>query len=80
MSKFVCRCSHVLCTSGPIPNPVEWRTISDIDFDRFEGSVDAEEVYRSTETMIRCPVCDRLWVFWNGLDNGPTCYRPEAAD
>jgi len=83
MPKLLCRCSEVL-RYGDIPCPIEWRVISDVEFDRFSGQVDAEDVYRATQTVLRCPRCGRLWVFWNDKDDpqeyvpGATAAKPSA--
>jgi hypothetical protein len=36
-----------------------------MEFEKFAGRVDAEDVYRATKTVIGCPVCHRLWIFWD---------------
>ena len=77
MAKFKCVCGHTLTTSGGIPNPDEWRCLSDTDFDAFAGVVDVEAVYRRTTIMYRCPESDHLWVFWDGLDRPARLYSPE---
>jgi hypothetical protein len=76
MAKFRCACDHIVRTSGEIPNPNEWKILSDTDFDRFSGLVDAEEVYLACQSMFRCSNCGRLWVYWNGFEQEPTCYQP----
>ena len=52
---------------GEIPNPIEWLIISDVDFDEFSGTVDREQIYMATKSMLRCPKCLRLdileWIF-----------------
>ena len=65
MPKLACKCGEVL-SYGAIPCPIEWRMLSDTKFDTFVGSVDAEAVYRASDTLLRCPRCGRLWVFWEG--------------
>jgi hypothetical protein len=77
MGKLLCRCKTVLRLSGPIPNPIEWRLLSDETFDQFSGMVDAEAVYRGAISAFRCATCDRLWVFWDGFDKEPACYAVE---
>lgn len=79
MAKIRCVCGTVIPTSGPIPNPLEWKVISDTDFDHFAGLVDAEDVYRACGSLFRCPTCGRLWVYWSGFDSPPECYRPDEA-
>lgn len=76
MAKFVCVCGHPITTSGTIPNPNEWRCLSDQDFDSFEGLIDAEDVYQATTIMYRCPISDHLWFFWEGFEKVPTLYAP----
>lgn len=77
MAKFRCVCGEVISTSGAIPNPNEWRILSDADFDGIAGSVEAEEVYRKSRCLYRCTNSGHLWVFWGGLDAPPHVYRPE---
>ena len=76
MAKFLCVCGHPLSTSGPIPNPDEWRCLSDADFDAFQGHVQAEDLYVQSTIMYRCPVSGHLWIFWNGIDERPALYAP----
>jgi hypothetical protein len=70
MPKFVCACGEII-PLGEIPCPHEWRFISDADFDRFDGMIDADEVYRSMKSFVRCPSCRRVWIFWNGFGSAP---------
>ena len=76
MAKLVCVCGHVISTSGLIPNPDEWRCISDVDFDVFTGQVNAEDIYLQSTIMYRCPVSQHLWIYWKGFDQPPTLYAP----
>lgn len=80
MSKFLCVCGTPISTSGPIPNPDEWRFLSDVEFDAISGSVDAEAVYRQTRAFYRCPVSGHLWIFWEGFDGPPIAYEPIDAE
>lgn len=79
MAKFECVCGEIIRTSGDIPNPIEWHLISDTRFDSFEGLVDAEDVYKATTIMFRCPASDHLWVYWDGFDEPPSLYALQAA-
>ncbi|HEU0131102.1 MAG TPA: hypothetical protein VFQ85_08945 [Mycobacteriales bacterium] len=76
MAKFLCVCGQQIRTSGAIPNPDEWRVLSDVEFDEFIGMIDAEVIYRRTTIMYRCPHSGHLWFFWNGFDARPTIYEP----
>jgi hypothetical protein len=51
--------------------------ISDLDFEAFTGTVDAEDVYAAMSHAFRCQECGRLHVFWSGFGAKPTTYRPE---
>ena len=62
MPKELCKCGQAL-DLGAIPNPLEWHLISDVDFDRHTGPVDAEMLYADTKPMLRCPHCGRLLVY-----------------
>jgi hypothetical protein len=75
MPKFLCRCSIVISTSD-IPCEHEWLMISDVAYDKFEGSVDADALYRAMTGCLRCPSCGRLWIYWNGYQQEPTEYVP----
>lgn len=78
MSKFRCVCGHALTTSGEIPNPDEWLYMSDVDFDCYSGSIDAEELYRTFGHAFVCPKSGHVWVFRDGIDREPTGYAPLA--
>lgn len=77
MAKWLCACDTTIQSSGEIPNPTQWQLISDQDFEVFTGAVEAEDVYTSMTTAFRCPTCDRLHVFWQGMDHDPRVYAPE---
>lgn len=77
MARFRCVCGEEIVTSGEIPNPLQWQCLSDADFDAWTGLVYAEDIYRKTTIMFRCPRSDHLWFFWNGFENPPTLYGPQ---
>ncbi|GAB3939874.1 hypothetical protein GCM10028805_00800 [Spirosoma harenae] len=74
MPKFSCKCSHII-PIGEIPTPDQWNMISDIEYDSFAGSIDSEQLYSKMKVVLKCPVCGRLYVFWNGWQADPTCYE-----
>ena len=48
-------------------------------FDDHAPPVAAEEVLGRSRFAYRCDQCDRLHVFWDGLENWPpTIYAPEG--
>ncbi len=77
MARFRCVCGELIVTSGDIPNPIEWRCLSDCDFDDFAGMVNVENVYARTTIMYRCPASDHLWFFWDGIEAPPRLYAPQ---
>ena len=48
--------------------------ISDIEFDKFQDKVDTEKLYMQMKSILKCSKCNRLWVFWDGLQNKPKEY------
>ena len=65
---------------GAIPNPIEWLIVSDKVYESFQGTIDAEALYQSMDSILKCPKCGRLWVFWDGFDSEPSCYLPEEPE
>jgi hypothetical protein len=76
MAKFFCVCGHLIRISGDIPNPIEWRCLSDVEYDQFQGLVDVEDVYQRSTIFYRCPQSEHLWFFWDGLGEKPSLYSP----
>lgn len=76
MPSMLCKCGNKL-SFGEIPNPIEWLLISDEKFDKFQGGVDLEAIYREMNSALKCSRCGRLWVFWNGFDSAPVSYAQE---
>ena len=76
MPKINCKCGNII-SYGEIPNPHEWLIISDVEYDSFSGSIDSEELYKQMKSMLKCEVCGRIWIFWNGFQSAPTPYFEE---
>lgn len=76
MPKIKCKCDHVI-PLGEIPSPHQLMIISDVEYDQFQGSVDAEEIYMAMDIVVKCPNCQRLHVFWDGFSNLPEVYKLE---
>lgn len=73
LPKMMCTCGKVLRMSD-IPCNIQYNFISDTDYDKVHGMVDAEELYQKMRMFFVCDDCKRLWVFWNGFDNPPQEY------
>ncbi len=76
MPKIICSCGNILSYSE-IPCSIEYKFISDSDYDKFSGSIDAEELYAQMKSFLACTTCHRLWIFWNGYQNAPTEYAQQ---
>jgi len=73
--KMLCKCVTILYY-GDIPCKLEYKFISDVDYDKYEGSIDSEKLYIDMKSFFKCTDCNRLWVFWNGFDEKPSEYVP----
>ena len=78
MPSIECRCGRHL-SYGEIPSPIEWRILSDVEFDRFVGTVEVEAIYAATRLMLRCTDCERLWVCWED-HAAPIEYQPVSKE
>ena len=68
-------CGLVLRYSD-IPCNIEYKFISDLEYDKFQGQVDSEELYLKMNSFLKCPNCKTLWLFWNGSGKEPEQYVP----
>ena len=75
MPKLACSCGATL-HYGEIPCPIEWLLYADIDFDMLPATVETETLYRKAKSLLCCPDCGRLWIFWNGFQSPPREYVP----
>jgi len=73
MPKIICSCQEILSYSE-IPCPIEYKFISDCDYDQYQEMINAEDLYLHMKSFLKCPKCDRLWIFWNGYTNPPMEY------
>lgn len=76
MPKVICKCENVIGLAE-IPSPNQWMVISDAAYDGFQGQVDAELLYSKMNMIVKCDVCNRLHIFWDGFDKSQTIYREE---
>ena len=76
MPSIMCNCGESL-RYGEIPNPNEWLVISDVDYDDYCGDINSEALFREMKHFLKCPGCDRLWIYWDGFGSKPRSYLPE---
>lgn len=73
MPTYQCTCGNLI-DYGLIPCPEEWLLISDVEYDQFVGQIDGEKLYLATKSLLLCPVCKRVWIYWEGFGGPPTEY------
>lgn len=76
MPKLKCVCGNVIGL-GEIPSPNQSLMISDTEFDKFQGTLEVEEIYKSMKIVAHCNECERLHIFYKGFDNEATIYNKE---
>jgi hypothetical protein len=76
MPSIFCKCGERIL-DGQIPQPNEWLLMSDVEYGDYTGMIDAEQLYLAMKSMLLCPQCGRVWIFWNGYQQLPTCYSQE---
>ncbi len=77
MPKIKCKCDHVIGL-GEIPSPDQWMMISDVEYDAFQNPMDPEVLYSKMNIVVKCKVCQRLHVFWDGFDKPQVIYQKET--
>jgi hypothetical protein len=73
MPKFLCSCGEVIRYSD-IPCKIQYKFISDVKYDDYQGLIDSEKLYLDMESFLKCKNCKRLYVFWNGFGEDPAEY------
>ena len=73
MPKIICKCGEIL-NYGEIPCALEYCFISDVEYDMIDSFVDSQKLYQKMKSFFKCPVCERIWVFWDGFQCNATEY------
>jgi hypothetical protein len=76
MPSRTCKCGTQLRFGG-FPNPLEWIIMSEEKFDKYPSETKISEILLDSDVFIKCPKCQRVWIYWQGFDNSPTCYIEE---
>ena len=80
MAKYKCPfCGYFAHTSGGIPNPNEWLLMSAGEHDQLPENISSGELYARTTKMYKCVSCQGVAIFWKGLSENPTWYKPSEA-
>ena len=73
MPKMLCTCGETLFY-GSIPCEIEYKFISDVQYDSVQEMVDAEDLYLKMQSFLKCSHCNRIWIFWRGFQMSPSEY------
>ncbi len=73
MPKIRCKCDNIIRLSD-IPSPNQWLIISDVEFDKFSGMVNSEDVFNKMKIAVKCNQCGRLHIYWDGFDKDAIIY------
>lgn len=77
MPKVLCKCGHFINLSD-IPSPNQRLMISDVDYDKYWGKIDAEELFKEMTLVVVCPNCGRLYIYYDGFDKPPIIYKKDT--
>ena len=75
MPKIICKCNKVI-DYGQIPSKHDYLFIADTEYDKYNGMIDSEKLYNQMKTFIKCPNCQRIWIFWDSFQKPPKEYLP----
>jgi hypothetical protein len=70
---IACVCGHAF-DLNVVPSDDRWNLIQDHTLERFMDKGVDLEFLRALTPAAKCPMCDRLWVFWSGLGEAATEY------
>lgn len=76
MPKILCKCSTVIPLHD-IPSPHQLLLISDVQYDQYKATIDAEQLYAEMTLIVKCPGCGRLHIFDEGPSKPAKVYKPE---
>jgi hypothetical protein len=68
----------MIAMSGEIPNPLEWHLTSDQGLEDFWESDNFEGLQPVARPVFLCPVCGRIWVYWDGYEGKRVSYFRES--
>jgi hypothetical protein len=73
MPKMKCKCGAILNFSD-IPCALEYLFIADVEYDALSELIDHQALYMKMKSFFKCPNCERVWIFWDGLQECATEY------
>ena len=51
--------------------------ISDDDYEKFDNPIDSVKLYLKMTMLVKCPVCGRIYIYWNGFNEEPEVFQKE---
>ena len=75
MPKILCTCGDTI-PFHRLDEPNEWMMINAAALYQLPDSARKSEIFPQLTGMLKCPVCGRLWVFWEGFGENPQEYLP----
>jgi hypothetical protein len=76
MPKILCICETII-DLFEIPSINQLLLIEDVHYDKFNGSIDSEKLYKEMLLVARCKECKRLYIYENGFNTNPIIYKLE---
>jgi len=78
MPSYLCKCNTRIDYTE-IPAAASYHLVEDGAAEVQEDLTHKVSWTESTEAL-RCPACDRFWVFWSGMSQAPTEYESKGID
>lgn len=79
MPSYLCRCQKRIDYTE-IPAASSYYLVADEAAEVQDDLVTYVANWTESTNVLRCPSCDRLWVFWNGMGGVPTEYESRGLD
>ena len=79
MPSYLCRCQTWINYTN-IPAECSYHLIQDAAAEVQDDLLTYTFDMKDSSEVLRCPTCDRLWVFWNGMGRDPTEYECKGLD
>ena len=79
MPSYLCKCNKRIDYTT-IPAESSYHLLADEDVEIEEDIVTRNAAWSRAVQVLRCPNCDRLWVFWDGFHEAPTEYFNAGQD
>lgn len=79
MPSYRCNCDKWISYTS-IPADPSYHLVAEKDVVVQDDIDTCNATWSESKQVLRCPYCDRLWVFWDGFHNAPTEYVSAGVD